>query len=137
MAAGCGTHTQSASRAQQVPGLTQLGLFYSFYCSQHQGKPPADEAAFRAFIKSQPAEQLQRFKIENVDSMFVSPRDGKPYVVAYGGRGGSQKRLTGAVPVAWEQDGKRGRRFVVNSMGKLEEVDEATFKQMVSNEPAK
>jgi hypothetical protein len=137
LASGCGSHSQSADQMKQVPGLKQLALFYGFHVREHQGKPPADEAAFKAYIKSLPAERLQQFKIENIDSMFVSPRDSKPYVVMYGGKAGSSRRPGAAVPVAWEQEGKGGKRFVVDSLGKLEEVDEATFKKMVPNERGK
>jgi hypothetical protein len=137
LASGCGPRGESAVKAQQVPGLTQLGLFYSFHVSQHQGKPPADEAAFKAYIKSLPPERLQQFKIENIDSMFVSPRDGKPYGVLYGGNAKRPARPGVGMAVAWEQDGRGGKRFVVDSLGKLDEVDQAKFEQMVPKAAAK
>ncbi len=130
---GCGKGDSSSDQARQVPGLKQLGLFYSLYKSRHQGNAPANEAEFKQYVTSQHAEQLKQLGIENVDSMFVSPRDGKPYVIQYGRKSGPG----GNPPAAWEQDGKAGKRFVVDSMGKLDELDEAAFKRLVPASPGK
>jgi hypothetical protein len=132
--AGCDSQPRSADQLKQVPGLKPLGLMYSFYVGQHQGKSPPSEADLKTFIKSLPAERLKQFNIDDVDAIFTSPRDGKPYQVTYGGKGG---RPGGPTPVAWEQDGKGGKRFVVDSLGKLEEVDEAKFQEMVHKTPNK
>jgi hypothetical protein len=54
--------------------------------------------------------------------LFTSPRDGQPYVVHY--------KQAGTV-VAYERDGKDGKRLVAYPSGQVEEVDETRFKQLV------
>jgi len=66
----------------------------------------------------------------DADSLFISPRDGKPYVVLYG-RSKGPPGPGGAPVVAYEQEGRGGRRFVASSMGAIEEVDDAAFRRMV------
>lgn len=44
--------------------------------------------------------------------------------------------MAGAAEViAWEQTGADGRRMIGNSLGAVEEVDEATFQQRVPQQP--
>ncbi len=127
---------ESSRDRQQLEqsNLKPLAVFYGQFTGQHQGRPPANEAEFKEFVRSLPSEQLAGFNVTDPESLFVSPRDGKPYVVVYGPTEGSSK-LAGASVIAYEQVGARGTRYVANSMGEVKEVDEAGFRELVPNAP--
>ncbi len=97
------------------------------YASQNRGIPPANEEEFKRYILAQGLEHFTEFGITKIEDLFISPRDGEPYVVVYGGR---------ELPdvLAYEQMGTETGRWIVSSMALVAEVDEATFKQMVSDE---
>jgi len=127
---GCGG-AQRKAREISESNLKPLAILYGQYISRNRGRPPPNEAEFRAFIKSLPPERLAALTANrDADSLFISPRDQKPYVVVYGGAKGPPGP-GGAPVVAYEQEGSRGKRFVASSMGAIDEVDEATFRQMV------
>lgn len=128
---GCGG-AQEQARRQEESRLKPLAIFYGQFTGQHRGKPPTSEAEFKEFIRTQGAEQLASFQVNNLETLFVSERDEKPYVVLYGEASkNSPPGPAGAPVVAYEQQGVGGRRFVASSMGAVEEVDEARFKQLV------
>jgi len=132
---GCGGPGGEASRAREESGLKPLALFYARFVPQHQGKPPKDEAEFKAYLNEpQNLEELQKvFNVPNADAIFVSGRDKKPYVVIYGPTSGEGP--AGQPVVAYEQEGVNGKRFVASKMGAVEEVDEARFRKMVPSAP--
>ncbi|MGI8981149.1 MAG: hypothetical protein ACR2FY_18130 [Pirellulaceae bacterium] len=132
---GCGTPGES-NREREDSGLKPLAIFYGRFVPQHQGKPPKDEAEFKAYLKEpQNAEELKEtFNIADIEAMFISSRDKKPYIVIYGPTSGEGP--AGAPVVAYEQIGLEGKRFVASTMGAVEEVDEARFKQMLAPTPA-
>lgn len=126
--AGC--TRQTANYQRQHSGLKPLAIFYGQFVGQHRGRPPADEAEFRSFLSSLPAERLKSFGVAEVGGIFTSSRDGKPYVVVYGpatpAAAGSPDRV-----IAYEETGLGGKRYVAFSTGKVDEVDEARFGQLV------
>ena len=132
---GCGGSGSEASRAREESGLKPLAIFYGRFVPQHQGQPPKDEAEFKAYLKEpRNLEELQKiFNVPDVDAMFVSSRDKKPYMVIYGPTSGEGP--AGQPVVAYEQEGMNGKRFVASKMGAVEEVDEARFRKMVPSAP--
>ena len=128
IAMGCGTKT--ASKPQQESHLKPLVLMFGQYTGQHRGQPPADDASFKQFVKSN-ANFLSSFNVDT-ESVFISERDGKPYVIVYGSRKGPAA-LAGAPVVAYEQEGVGGRRYVASSLGAVQEVDEARLRELVPN----
>ncbi len=130
LAVGCVSRTQS--RPQQESMLKPLAIFYGQYTGQHRGQPPAGEAEFKQWLGTLGQAQLAAFNVKDVESLFTSARDGKPYVVLYGDAArANPPALAGAPVIAYEQEGVGGRRFVANSLGAVEEVDEARFKELV------
>jgi len=125
---GCGSHKESLARA--TSGLKKLALVYGRFLSQSRGQPPASEAEFKKFAQSLRPADLKAFGIDDIEQVFISERDEKPYVVIYGkpqgppGPGGSPV-------IAYEQEGKAGKRWVASVVGAVEEVDEARFQQLV------
>jgi hypothetical protein len=130
---GCSSEQRRSGQREQS-GLKTLAILYMQFVSQNKGKAPADEAEFKAFIRKLPESQQKSFGIKDVDSLFVSDRDGKPYVMRYGaaktGSLGPQGPSSAPV-VGYEQVGSGGRRYVASALGAVEEVDEAAFKQRV------
>lgn len=127
LTAGCGNPDKVA---QESSNLKPLVVMYGQFIGQHRGKPPADEAEFKAFLKKVDPERLKSFQVTDVDSMFISTRDKQPYVVRYGKVEGPAGPA-GLPVVAYEQTGVGGKRYVASSVGAIQEVDEETFRKMV------
>jgi hypothetical protein len=129
---GCGPAGDSNRQAEESC-LKPLAIYYAQFIPQHQGKPPKDEAEFKAFLKEPTNLQyLERdFHISDVDAMFISTRDKKPYVIIYGPSTGEGP--AGQPVIAYEQEGVNGKRFVASKMGAVEEVDSATFSRMTGS----
>ena len=63
------------------------------YAATHKGKPPANEAEFKAFVATLeaearaaglPPENPANPKATRYDKFLVSTRDGRPFVIRYG-----------------------------------------------------
>lgn len=131
--AGCSDPGRSNKVEQESP-LKRLAIFYGSYLSQHQGKPPGGESEFKAFLKEAAnADMLKaQFQITDIDTLFISPRDNKPYVVYYSISSNSQGP-GGAPVVAYEKEGLNGKRFVASALGAVVELDENAFRAMVQD----
>ncbi len=127
LAAGCTQQTQS--KKQQESRLKPLSMLYGQYMGQHRGQPPQSEAEFKKFVESQKS-FLNQFGITDPATLFISERDGQPYVVIYGKPKGPAA-LAGKPVIAYEKVGVGGKRFVASELGAVEEVDEARFKELV------
>lgn len=133
IACGC-TKNQKQSAPQETSSLKSLAIVYGRYLGTHRGEPPADEASFKQFIQSLPPEQLAAMKATDTAQLFTSARDHEPYVVIYGKPTGPPGPA-GSPVIAYERTGVEGKRFVASSIGAVEEVDEARFKQLVPQAP--
>ena len=116
-------HDETERRGSNLQSLAGM---YRMYASQSGGSPPPDEEAFKNFISAQGLKHFESFGIQSVDDLFVSPRDGQPYVVAYGGGPDDMPDV-----IAYEQDGLESGRWIVTSMAVVAEVDQAEFDRMV------
>lgn len=125
--AGCAPQTQS--KKQQESRLKPLSLLYGQYMGQHRGQPPKNEEEFKNFVQAQKS-FLNQFGITDAATLFISERDGQPYVVIYGQPKGPAA-LSGQPVIAYEKVGVEGKRFVASQLGAVEEVDEARFKELV------
>jgi hypothetical protein len=131
---GCGG-SQRASAPREESNLKALAVFYGRYLAQHRGQPPQNVDAFKGFLATVGAEELQVFQINSTDELFISERDGQPFTVLYGTLTATEEGLGGAPVIAYEQQGVRGKRFVANWLGEIEEVDDARFRQLVPSAP--
>ena len=115
--------------------LKALAVFYGQFTGQHRGQAPANEAEFKKYVQSLPAAQIQAFGLDpnSIDKVFVSPRDNEPYGVVY--RSKSSTPGQAATMVIWEQKGSGGKHYVADALGKVEEIDEATFQQRLATVP--
>ena len=127
IAGGC---TRNASQATESSNMKPLAVAYGRYISSHKGQPPANEGEFKTYLKTLSPESLQSFKVTDVESLLVSTRDNKPYVIRYGKVTGPAG--PGGMPVvAYEQEGVNGKRYIATMVGAVEEVDEARFRELV------
>lgn len=129
---GCSPGGRASAPMQESP-LKPLGLLYGQFMGQNQGRPPASEEEFKVFIRERGMGMLKQFNVPDVDSLFISPRDKQPYVVVYGEPKGPPA-LAGQPVIAYERVGVGGKRWVANSLGTVEEVDEARFRELVPSE---
>ncbi len=99
--------------------LKQLSIYYGQYTSANKGAGPKNENDLKAFIKK----RATHLTDEQIAAMFVSPRDQKPYVVAYNVRMGP---MPAEAPfVAYEQTGVEGKQYAADLLGGVQEVEAA------------
>ena len=91
-----------------------------------QGRAPTNEQEFKTFISQNGGPMLEQAGVASVDELFVSERDGQPFVVLYKPSTAVQSDV-----IAHEGAGVNGKRLVAHSMGAIEEVDETRFRELV------
>ena len=74
---------------------------------------------------------------DTAEQMFVSPRDKQPYEVAWSVPSGVPKPDGTALMVIWEKIGVNGKRYTGDAVGRVEEIDEATFQKRLAEVPKK
>lgn len=105
--------------------LERLFALYKMYSGQ-KGKGPPNEQTLKDFYNSLPPDQKGHFG-DNLDALFMNPRDGEKYEVRYGIRldpGGPSQGIM------WERTGQGGKRYVALSMGYVVLRDEEGFKEL-------
>jgi hypothetical protein len=109
-----------------------LRLLTNLYAkaTRNLGRHPKDEQEFRDAIGKMDL-SLDLMKVSSVDQLFVSERDGQPFVVLYG----PLPQTQGSDVIAYEQTGVDGKRMVGHKIGMVEEVDEARFRELVPSGP--
>lgn len=124
---GCEGKTNSRLRELNGSQIQQLVNCYCFYQARHSYSGPKDEAEFRAFLsESRHKDAFERVGIDssNIDSLFVSERDGKPYKIKYGLKGSMAGFFE---PVVFESEGVDGEVMVGfgGSKSELMSLDES------------
>jgi hypothetical protein len=126
---GCAPRTESA--ATESSNLKPLAVYYGRFVSSNRGRGPKDEKELKEFIQKRPQSELDNFGIKDVDGLFISSRDKKPYKFKFEAKpsapGGS------ATIFAWEQDGVDGKRYVAGTLGEIKEVGDEEFRTLVPN----
>jgi len=122
---GCSGSTESA-RQRESSHLRALVTFFN-YAATKLGHRPANEAELKSFIAANGAQTLETSHISNADELFVSERDGEPFVVLYGPAPSGPARDV----IAYERTGVGGHRLVAYSIGAIGEVDEQEFAGLI------
>jgi hypothetical protein len=126
---GCNRdRTAEAVAAMNTSNVQRLANLYAAHQNYKNGRGPASEAEFREFIRTYDPNKLQMMGVNpnELDQLFISEVDGKPLKVRYnvgGGRGSKDA-------VVFEQEGKDGRKRVGYTGGDVQEVDDATYRQL-------
>jgi hypothetical protein len=120
---GCGGEGSSEVREK---GLSHVRLLTSLHTrvSSELGRYPKDEAEFKAALGKANL-TLDAMKVNSIDELFISKRDGQPLVVVYG------QAPAGSDVVVYEQTGVDGLREVGHRIGVVEEVDAAKFAEIM------
>jgi hypothetical protein len=133
--AGC-SQDQTASQvsAMNATNLQRLTNLYAAYMAAHGWQGPKTEADLKEFIKAFDPNKLAMMHVDaaNVDAIFVSERDGKPFKVRYGQGGGPGA----AVAVTFEQEGHEGKKQVGLTNGTQEDADPARYNELWSGKAA-
>lgn len=126
---GCERSSSNTETDAKI-NLTKILRLYQVYVEKN-GKGPPDESALREFGKKLTPKELDEYLIGNdLETIFTSSRDKKPFVIQYNlilQPGGEMKT------VAWEATAENGMRYVALSNGYVEEYDEETFQQYKKN----
>ena len=127
---GCNSPQAKQSLGRESSHLRWLMRMYIL--AAQQGRTPKSDEEFKQFINGLDAGTRDRTfsaaGVSSADELFISERDGQPYVMVYG------RPPAGVAPglVAYEQQGADGRRYVGYSVGMVEEVDQERFDKLVS-----
>jgi hypothetical protein len=114
--AGCGTAPQPVQESEPLAQLLSAYL----QATDSLRRPPKDESELRPFLPA-----------DKADAMFISPRDGQPYVLRWGVNYKDPKLDPVNPPlIAYEQQGKDGIRHAVSVVG-LAMLTEEQFVQLV------
>jgi hypothetical protein len=118
--AGCGSSSASSAQPDGKERISRLFNLYRAYCDA-KGKGPPSEQALKEFGQKLPAkDRADRLIGDDLEEIFVSPRDNKKFVVRYNMKLDPSKSRA----VIWEEDGKDGMRLVALSMGYKVEYDD-------------
>lgn len=135
--AGCGgADADSMIAAANDTNVKRLATMYTFFHIQNKSKGPKNEEQLRTFIESQDAKRLKRGGIDasKLDELFVSERDGEPFVVRYGV---NTVVFGPPLPVIFESTGIDGMRQVGFSDGPMKEVDEDEYDRLMAGKADK
>lgn len=110
---GCsnGSNPESALANANGNNIQRLANLYFTYQSEHDWRGPADEAAFKEFLRNYNPANLQRIGIDpsKIDELFISERDGEPFKIRYGVPGSV---MGSSEPVIFEATGDGTHRQV-------------------------
>ena len=123
--AGCGGRYSPPVQPDVQGRLSKLFNLYRVYIEKNRKGPPSEEALREFGQKLSAEERESRLIGSDIENLFTSPRDNKKFVVRYN----FNLDAGGPKAVAWEAEGKGGRRFVALTRGNVEEYDEESFKE--------
>ncbi len=124
---GCGRSPSEASNGQEP--LATLASLYGRRQAMHGGRGPRDEASFKEFIGGPGKGLMERRGHANVETLFVSPRDGQPFVVLYD----DKKQSPPTAVCIYEAQGIGGKRLAAASNGNVREMDANELSQILGN----
>lgn len=125
---GCPGGTASGNNDEGRTRINNLFHLFKAYTERNKKGPP-DEQSLRDFGTKLTAEERASYIIpDDIDSLFISPRDKQKYVIRFN----SKLDPTGPPRgIIWEAQGKGGTRFVALAVGYVEEYDETMVKDYI------
>jgi hypothetical protein len=123
-AAGCGSSSdvKSIMKAINDSNGKRLANFYAMFQMRSNFTGPADQQALEKFIVGMNPAELEAMGVnaDDVGKLFVSERDGKPFLIRFGVK--KPRQLGGHQAVIFETEGKGGRIGVFMTGPKVVEV---------------
>lgn len=133
LAAAClllGCTSQDTKQVGEIESSNLRWLLRLYALTGHKNGAPKSEKQFKEAIAALDAATRDRVLagagVQSADELFVSERDGQPFVVFYQAPPGVARGL-----FAFEQQGTNGVRYVGYSLGIVEEADEQRFNELV------
>ena len=115
----------AAPQSDAQDRLAKLMNLYRAYVEKNQKGPPSEEA-LREFGQKLPANERADRRIgDDLENIFVSPRDKQKFMVKYSIK--PEPSVNRAL--AWEATGEKGMHWVALTIGYVVEYDETTLKQ--------
>ena len=121
---GCSKSAEKEVLTAENSNLKPLSILYGQFQTTNQNRAPANEAEFKKFLSTTGQSLLKQFGTDP-EKVFISDRDGQPYVVFYG------KQVPASGVIAYESEGVGGGRIVAYPFGSVGLVDESRFHQLV------
>jgi len=124
---GCGGADNDTKLAEvNSTNIQRLANLYFTFQLTNDFRGPADEAAFKDFIRGFDSQKLARVGVDPnaIDALFTSERDGEPFKVRYGVKGSA---MGSSEPVIFEALGVDGTRQVGFLNMTQREVDQAEY----------
>ena len=119
IASGCNrTDPGTAETTQRLKVIATVYLDYAVA----RGEGPANMAELTAHLSRSLAGRIGTLKYAAEDDLFISARDGAPFVLDYG-KLICQSDGT-AAPIAYERFGKNGTRLAAFANGQVRSLDE-------------
>ena len=125
---GCARNKNAGKlAAMNASNIQRVSNLYAAFQNMKGGRGPNDDAEFKNFIKEYAPDKLSAMGVDanNLDGVFTSERDGKPFKIRYkvgGGRGSLDA-------VVFEQAGQNGVKQVGFTGGKVEEMGDSAYQQ--------
>ena len=91
------------------------------FAEAHDGREPQSADELREWVNEKDPQELGEWQVTDVDSLFISSRDGEPFVIVPRSKGAvtsDRNRI-----VAYEQIGVDGERLVAFDLGQVMEMD--------------
>ena len=122
---GCGRSEPSVADVNNT-NIKRLRGAYGMFLIAHGLKGPQSEEELKEFLRTDKGAltKLERMglAVDDIDAIFVSERDGKPFKVRYGLEG------IGDHPMVFESEGVDGRRLIAFVVPR--EVDDAEYEAL-------
>jgi hypothetical protein len=115
--------------AANSANIKRVGNLYGSYFVHNSWEGPKSEEGLKRYIHdSLNPKKLEMMGIDsqNVDAIFISERDHKPFKV----RWGLSVPPLSTVSVVFEQEGVDGKKQVANTNGEVHEVDDAEYQRL-------
>ena len=129
---GCSSNSvESQVAAMNTSNIKRVANLFAAYQNVQGGQGPKDKETIIAFAKNIPPDALHNMKIDenNLDALFVSERDNKPFRIKFGAIRGA---MSPHIPVIFEEQGVGDTRQVAWTNARVEEVGAAEYQQLWS-----
>lgn len=128
--AGCSSSkiSDGVARANSA-NIKRVGNLYGSYLAHNAWEGPKDEQNLNRYIHenlSQKKLEMMGIDPQNIDAVFISERDGKPFRV----RWGLSVAPLSTVTVVFETEGIDGKKRVATNNGEVREVDDAEYQRL-------
>ncbi|MEX2169664.1 MAG: hypothetical protein WD851_10155 [Pirellulales bacterium] len=118
--------------SQVQSNLAWLGAMYGMYLGQHQGETPKTIDDLRKFVEKKTSkDQLTRLGAANINDLFVSRRDGKPFVMVSYNKPPTMGEQGLPPVVLYEAEGENGKKAVAFLGAGTRTVDESELQKLL------